>query len=111
MTAFPSRRRGPAPALALWLALASALALPAAAQVRDGVRGGGYIAGVVNQALVTAGEVQRRVERARQEAARSGMRLPPEAELRRQVLDALIDERVILSSARESGVRVDEAEL
>lgn len=111
MTVTPSRRRGPAPALALWLALASALALPATAQVRDGVRGGDYIAVVVNQELVTAGEVQRRVERARQEAARSGLRLPPEAELRRQVLDALIDERVILSSARESGVRVDEAEL
>ena len=111
MTVTPSRRRGPAPALALSLALASALVPLAAAQVRDGVRGGDYIAVVVNQELVTAGEVQRRVDRARLEAGRSGARLPPEAELRRQVLDTLIDERVILSSARESGVRVDDAEL
>ena len=39
------------------------------------------------------------------------MRLPPEGELRRQVLDALIDERVIITSARESGMRVDEPEI
>ena len=31
------------------------------------------------------------------EARRRGARLPPEAELRRQVLDALIDERVIIT--------------
>ena len=42
---------------------------------------------------------------------RRGARLPPEAELRRQVLDALIDERVIITNARESGLRVEEAEI
>jgi peptidyl-prolyl cis-trans isomerase SurA len=105
---FP-RRHGRA--LALLLALAPALCLPAAAQGRDGLRDGDYIAAVVNQELVTAGEVQRRVERARFEASRGSTRLPPEAELRRQVLDALIDERVIITNARESGVRVEEPEI
>ena len=111
MTVFPSRRRGPAPWLALLLALTPWLVPPALAQARDAVRGGDYIAVVVNQELVTAGEVQRRVERARAEAGRGGLRLPPEAELRRQVLDSLIDERVIITNARESGVRVDEPEI
>ena len=55
--------------------------------------------------------MQRRVEGALAEARRRGARLPPEAELRRQVLDALIDERVIITNARESGLRVEEAEI
>lgn len=72
---------------------------------------GDYIAAVVNQELVTAGEVERRVQRARVEAGRGNMRLPPEDELRRQVFDSLIDERVILSLAREGGMRIDDAEV
>jgi len=106
-----SPTRWPGPVLALLLATAFALCLPAAAQGRGGVRSGDYIAAVVNQELVTAGEVQRRVERTLAEASRSGVRLPPESDLRRQVLDALIDERVIITSARESGMRVDEPEV
>jgi peptidyl-prolyl cis-trans isomerase SurA len=39
------------------------------------------------------------------------MRLPPVAELQRQALDALIDERVMITTARESGMRVDEIDL
>ena len=74
-------------------------------------RSGDHIAAVVNQELVTAGEVQQRIERARQEAARSGVKLPPAGTLRRQVLNALIDERVQVSYARDSGLKIDEAEL
>jgi peptidyl-prolyl cis-trans isomerase SurA len=84
---------------------------PAAAQGRGAALNGDYIAAVVNQELVTAGEIERRVERARMEASRAGMRLPPENELRRQVFDALIDERVIVSAARDSGMRVEEADI
>ncbi|MBC7942334.1 MAG: SurA N-terminal domain-containing protein, partial [Chitinophagaceae bacterium] len=85
----------------------------AQAQVREGpaTRGGDYIAAIVNQELVTAGELQRRLERAKSEATRQGQRLPPDDDLRRQLMDALIDERVIVTSARESGVRIDEPEL
>jgi peptidyl-prolyl cis-trans isomerase SurA len=59
---------------------------------------------------VTAGELQRRVERAEAEAGR-GAKLPPEAELRRQLLDSLIDERVMITSARDSGMRIEEPEI
>jgi peptidyl-prolyl cis-trans isomerase SurA len=72
---------------------------------------GDYIAAVVNQELVTAGEVERRIQRARVEAGRGNLRLPPDDELRRQVFDSLIDERVILSLARESGMRIDDTEV
>ena len=92
-----------------------ALALVASAlqaQTREAVlRPGDYIVAVVNSELVTAGEVQQRLSRAQQEAARSGARLPPADQLRKQIVDALIDDRVQVTNARENGVRVDDAEV
>ena len=70
-----------------------------------------YIVAVVNQELVTNAELQGRLARIREDAARSKTQLPPPAELRKQVLDALIDERVQVTNARESGAKVDDAEL
>ncbi len=72
---------------------------------------GDYIAVVVNQELVTAGEVESRIQRAQAEASRSGVKLPADAELRRQALDTLIDERAIVTAARDSGMKVDEFEV
>ncbi|MDP1912256.1 peptidylprolyl isomerase [Brevundimonas sp.] len=90
-------------------ALATA-ALSATAQARNDLRPGDYIAVIVNQELVTAGEVERRLERVLADAGR-GAKLPPQAELRKLALDALIDERVMITTARESGMRVDEPEI
>jgi peptidyl-prolyl cis-trans isomerase SurA len=106
MTEIPLCRAAAAAVLVALLASSP----PAAAQAR-GVRNGDYIAAVVNQELVTAGEVERRVERALAEAGRSGARPPPEADVRRQALDALIDERAMITSARESGVRVEDPDI
>jgi peptidyl-prolyl cis-trans isomerase SurA len=92
------------------LAAAAACATPAWAQSSGAVRSGDYIAVIVNQELVTAGEVDRRVERVLTEVGRNA-KLPPATELRRQALDALIDERVMISSARDSGMRVEEPEV
>jgi peptidyl-prolyl cis-trans isomerase SurA len=105
----PLPRWRPTAAAAL---LALVLAVPAQAQLRQAVRNGDYIVAVINQELVTAGEVDRRIERAQQEATqRAGVRLPPETEMRRQALDALIEERVIITHARDSGVKIDEPDL
>lgn len=91
--------------------LACALAFPdAGAQGRNAPRNGDYIAVVVNQELVTAGELERRIERTQAEAGR-GAKLPPEVELRRMALDALIDERVMITMARESGMRIEDNEV
>ena len=60
---------------------------------------------------MTAGEVQQRLARIRDEAARSQQPAAAAAELRQQVLDALIDERVQVTNARESGPKLDEAEV
>lgn len=78
---------------------------------RSAVRSGDYIVAIVNQELVTAVEVQRRLARAQEDAARTGGRLPAEEELRRQVVEALIEERVILTHARDTGGKVDDVEL
>lgn len=106
MTAFfvPSFRRA-----ALALALAAA-GLTAAAQ-GAAPRSADYIVAVVNNELVTQVEVEQRMARAREEAGRSGAQLPPEPQLRKQVIDSLIEERVVITHARDSGVRVDEPEI
>jgi len=99
-------------ALACGLALA-AVAPSASAQstTANPPRNGDYIVAVVNQELVTAGEVQQRLDRIRAEAARSQATLPPAPALRQQVVNALIEERVQVTNARESGVKLDEAEV
>jgi peptidyl-prolyl cis-trans isomerase SurA len=86
-------------------------AAAAATTPGSGLRPGDHIAAVVNQELVTAYEVSQRLARARDDAQRNKQQLPPETELRRQVLESLIEDRAMLSHARDSGVRVDEADI
>ena len=88
----------------------AALAI-AAAGVSASAQTGDYILAVVNQELVTASELQQRMARIRDEAVRNRTPLPPAAELRQQVLDALIDERVLVTNARETGPKIDEPEI
>jgi peptidyl-prolyl cis-trans isomerase SurA len=75
------------------------------------LRPGDYIAAVVNQELVTAFEVNKRILQTRDEAQRNNQRLPGGDELIKQSLDSLIEERAVLSHARDAGVRVDDAEI
>ena len=97
--------------LALSLCLcASALAAFGQAADRT-LRVGDYIVAVVNSELVTAYEVEQRSARLREEARRSGAREPTIDSLRTQVVDALIDERVLVTFARDSGAKVEESEL
>ena len=95
--------------------LALALSAPGLAQTAGGGRSAprtaDYIVAVVNRELVTNGELEQRIARVRAQAERAGAKLPPAAELRQQLLDALIDERVQMTHARDSGIRVDDADL
>ena len=101
---------------ALLMAVATAMATSLLFAPRDSAaqaarRSGDYIVAVVNQELVTNSEVQQRLQRAEQDAARNNTRLPDRDTLQRELLDQLIDERAQLGSARDSGIRVDEAEI
>ncbi|HEX6017601.1 MAG TPA: peptidylprolyl isomerase [Burkholderiaceae bacterium] len=104
------RSRGGAWRLTLTLGLC-ALAAAAFGQAGRALRAGDYIVAVVNSELVTAFEVEQRLARAREELRRSGAREPASDELRKQVVDSLIDERVLVTYARDSGAKVDEVEL
>lgn len=97
-------------------ALACAATLPAAAQGREiaprvVATPGDHIVAVVNQELVTAVELDRRQAQLRQAAQRAGQPVPAAADLRREALDSLIEERVIVTHAREQGWRIDDGEL
>jgi peptidyl-prolyl cis-trans isomerase SurA len=72
-------------------------------------RQGDFILAVVNQELVTAAEVDQRIAAAR--AANRGRELPPANELRQQALESLIDERVLVTYARNSGIKVEDSEI
>ena len=73
---------------------------------------GGYIVAIVNTESVTAAEVEQRIQQARGAIAARGGQPPPITDLmRQQALESLIEERVLLTYARESGIRVDDAEV
>lgn len=69
-----------------------------------------YILAVVNNEVVTHTDVDKRVARL-QATAQRGVQLPPPDELRRQVLDALIDEKAQLGLARTLGIDVADTEI
>ncbi len=91
--------------------LVLALAAFSASAQTPTLQPGDYIAAVVNQDVVAASEVIQRTERLRQEARQKGEVMPETTGLRKQALDALIEDRVLVTYARENGPRVDEAEL
>ncbi len=100
------------------LAAAALVASAASAQPRGNVQGnapalrpGDHIAVVVNQELVTAFELNQRMALARADAQRKNQRLPEEAEFRKLILESLIEDRAMLSHARDSGIRVDDNEV
>ncbi len=104
------------------LALSLALSLgitPTMAQMSGGgaaaktpARSGDYILAVVGGELVTAAELDQAVERARYAAAQSQSALPPLPELRKQALDTLIDERVLINHAKRNyNLRIDDGEV
>jgi peptidyl-prolyl cis-trans isomerase SurA len=100
-----------APALAQ-LQIRSAASPSPQVLIRGSSFSGDYIVAVVNSELVTAAEVEQRIERVRAaNAARGAARPPVTEQMRQQALDSLIEERVLLTFARESGVRVDDAEI
>ncbi len=94
------------------LALLGGLAgTPAAAQSARAFVKGDHIVAVVNTEAVTAMEVAQRLDRIQTDAKRANAPLPAHETLRQQVLDALIDERVQITFAREVGQKVDETEI
>lgn len=90
---------------------AGVLPLASAQSGASRIKPGDHIAVVVNQDVVAASEITLRAERARAEARRRGEANPDMEALRKQAMEALIEERAMVTLARETGQRVDEPEL
>lgn len=69
------------------------------------------IVAVVNSEVVTRGDLDDRTRYAMMRMKQQGTPPPPHDVLERQVLDRMITERAQLQLAKESGLRVDDAEL
>jgi peptidyl-prolyl cis-trans isomerase SurA len=82
-----------------------------AAPGRAAIQPGDYIVAVVNNESVTANEVAERSKRMREEVEQKGGPTPTAAEIRKMALDQLVEERVLVTYARDNGVKVDDAEV
>ncbi len=69
------------------------------------------IVAVVNDEAITARELDERARFALKQLAQQGTSPPPKAVIERQILDRLIADRVQLQFAKETGLRIDDAEL
>ena len=84
--------------------LTGAVALPALAQ---GNQAADYIVAVVNSDPITNSDVSAAVARITRDAQAQRQSLPPQDELRRRVLERLINERAQLQVAADKGVRIE----
>jgi peptidyl-prolyl cis-trans isomerase SurA len=82
------------------------LSLPGA--ISSAQRSADFIVAVVNSEPITNNEVRSRVFQIEQQLSGRGAAMPARAELARDVLERLINERAQVQLARESGIRVDE---
>ncbi len=69
------------------------------------------IVAIVNKDVITGVELNKRIEQVKKQMQGNSASLPPEAVLRRQILDRLIIEELQLQLAKISGIRVDDEQL
>jgi peptidyl-prolyl cis-trans isomerase SurA len=69
------------------------------------------IVAVVNNDVITRGDLEERYRFANLQLDRQGTPLPPRDALEKQILDRLITDQVQLQLAKETGLRVDDTEL
>ena len=90
-----------------WL---GALGAPALAQQKP-VVGIDRVVAVVNNQVITASQLTKRVEMVTRQVGPTAVQLPPPDVLEKQVLERLIIERVQEQKAAELGIRVDDGQL
>jgi peptidyl-prolyl cis-trans isomerase SurA len=80
-------------------------------RIKATARSADFIVAVVNTESVTNNEVTARQLKLQQESIEKGGAQPTPGELHKQALDALVEERTLVTYARENGVKVDDAEV
>ena len=99
-----------APAVALVAALAMLAASAPAQQARGPVVIDRIVA-VVNNEVITRGDLEERYRLATVQLKQQGTPPPPRDVLEKQILDRMVIDRVQLQMAKETGLRIDDAEL
>ncbi len=89
----------------LMAAVLPARAVPPAATIAD------RIVAVVNDEAITLNELNTRTAAIEHQLNGQGTQLPPRSILERQMLDRLINERIQLQMAKESGIHADDTQL
>ena len=84
---------------------------PIVSTAKSTLQPGDFIAAVVNQDIVAGSEVVQKMAQLRQQMLAQREPVPDDETLRDKALDQLIDERAMVTFARENGNKVDEAEL
>ncbi len=69
------------------------------------------VAAIVDDDVVMESELDERVDQIRSQLSSQGRPLPPEAEMRQQILNQMIVENLQLQMARRAGVRISDAQL
>jgi len=100
-------------ALLLLLAVLGVSAAVAATETRPGRRvlTLDRIVAVVNDEVITEHELQDRYDLVIRQLGQQGTPLPPKDVLEKQLLERMINDRVQLQYARETGIRVDDVQL
>lgn len=95
------------------LLLAQSLVLPAPVAMAESapVLAVDRVVAVVNEDVITAHELAQQIRSVQQQLSQQGTAQPPQDVLQRQVLERMINERVLLQLAKQIGVRVDDAQL
>ena len=84
---------------------------PAIAAEDDGVVKIDRVVAVVEQSVITEFELAERIRTVAAQIEKSGGQLPPENILAKQVLERLINDRVLLDYASQTGLKVDDNQL
>ncbi|MBI3140473.1 MAG: peptidylprolyl isomerase [Rhodocyclales bacterium] len=92
-------------------AVAVAVAAPAWGQRATPAVQADRIVAVVNDEVITLYELRSRLATVERQLGKQGVQLPPRDVLERQLLERMIVERVQLQFAKETGLRVDDAQL
>jgi len=69
------------------------------------------IVAVVDQSVITENELNDRIRTITNQMQKQGTQLPPQNILEKQVLERLINDRLLLQYAAQTGLRVDDAQL
>lgn len=101
----------PDSALRARLALLLTLAAPPVFAATDGIEPIDQIAAVVNDDIITRGELERRYDEVTSMLQSRGQTLPPRALLEKQLLERMVTDLALQQHARNTGIRVDAAQV